>query len=102
MRYIYRTAVPYAYAYRPYTLRFLILDQGFRSSFGFNTNIWLSKRFERLPASTLVPAGGQPRSDGGSTGEGKAPKEPKGVLRVAGQASLFTQDQDMKVRQQCQ
>ena len=31
--------------------------KGFRSSFGFNTNIWLSKKFERVWEALLVPAG---------------------------------------------
>lgn len=70
--------------------------QGFRSSFGFNTNLWLSKKYERLPVSSLIPAGSktkEPQQQGGS----KAPAVPIGVLRVAGQASLFAKDQDMKV-----
>ena len=69
-----------------------------RSSFGFNTNIWLSRNYQRVSVLELVRAGTSAPAAAASLTGGTAPSsEPKGVLRVAGQASLFTQDQDMKV-----
>ncbi len=52
-----------------------------RSSFGYNTNVWLSRRFLRLPSDDM-----------GTGGSG-----PKGLMRLHGQASLFADNQDMKV-----
>ena len=72
-----------------------------RSSFGFNTNIWLSRNYQRVSASELVRAGtsapAATKAAAPLTGGTAQSSEPKGVLRVAGQASLFAQDQDMKV-----
>ena len=84
--------------------------KGFRSSFGFNTNIWLAKKFERVAQGRLELAGGKGKEAKGKEAKGKEavakpasaddprdPLLPQGRMRVSGQASLFRLDQDMKV-----
>ncbi|GAX82272.1 hypothetical protein CEUSTIGMA_g9701.t1 [Chlamydomonas eustigma] len=73
--------------------------KGFRSSFGFNTNIWLSRKYMRVSNDLLIPAGvfvaaSAKRSSVHNRTAGVAAS---GTLVVAGQASLFAQDQDMKM-----
>jgi len=67
---VWATCGEWAYAAHP---------KGFRSSFGFNTNVWVSRTFFRMD-----------RPDTSSASMSR------GVMRLRGQASLFSPEQSMK------
>lgn len=53
--------------------------KSFRSSFGFNTNVWLTRKYERAAPGPVPPL--PPNAT------------PRGVARLAGAASLFAPGQ---------
>lgn len=59
--------------------------KGFRSAFGYNTNVWLSRRFERRPQDPI------------NVTRGTAAPTSATLFLPGPKASLFAPDQDMKV-----